>query len=246
MPLAVDLARDHDVRGSYRREEVAAALRAGGVTPCPLDLPVTDHATVGDFLEDAQSLVITLPPGGRTHGEAATDRYLELLEALRPHLRPELHVVYTSSTGVYGKAVEGTITEESPLRPDTASSRAVVAAERWLGEHADQLAVLRLGGLYGPGRDPSRFFVRREAIPDADAPVNMLSLHDAVAALRFVVHQRVTGIFNLCASAHLTRRAFYGMSYRAAGLPPKPFLPGGAGGKRVDPSKFNRLGGPSL
>ncbi|WP_116125495.1 hypothetical protein [Lewinella sp. IMCC34183] len=245
LPLLTDLAGDHAIRGSCRSPSGAEAIRAAGGQPYDIDLP----AAAGElpaFLDGADTLVITLPPGGRTHGERTTEYYLSALAPLAPFLRNGLHVLYTSSTGVYGNAVTGTVTETTPVAPDTASSRATVAAERWLREHAPSLAILRLGGLFGPGRDPIDFFRRREAIPEADAPVNLIGQQRAVAALRFVITRRVTGIFNLCAADHPSKREFYGDRYRAAGRPPKPFLPGGGAGKRIDSTKFRLLGGPEL
>ncbi|NJB85893.1 nucleoside-diphosphate-sugar epimerase [Lewinella marina] len=241
LSLIADLSSDRGVRGSYRREAGReAVIRAGG-EPFMIDLPEL-AAPLEAFLAGASSLVITLPPGGRRHGEATTGQYLAALAPLRDFLRDDLHVVYTSSTGVYGRSVGGPVTEETPVDPDTHSASAVVAAERWLADHCSTLSVLRLGGLYGPGRDPVDFFRLRDAIPAGDAPVNMLSRHEALSALRFILDTRATGTYNVCGAEHPSKREFYGNLFRSAGRAPKPFLPGGAGGKRIDSSKLRRLG----
>lgn len=235
-PLAAGLVGSYDVTAGYRREELRQRLLGMGVNAVRIDLP----GTLPD-LRSTRKLILTLPPGGRQYGAETTERYLDMLRPLAPWL-PGMHVVYTSSTGVYGSRRGGRVTEETPVDPDTDSGRAVVAAEEWLGRTAGGCAILRMGGLYGPGRDPVRFFARAEAIPQADAPVNMLSLGAAIAAVRTLLDSGKTGIFNACSARHPSKRTFYGELYRAAGLDPKPFLPGGEGGKRIDSSKLRRLG----
>ena len=238
--LAEKLAEPHSVSATFRKPELRDRLSEVGVTPVFLDLPFS-AASLPALFDGCEAAVVTLPPGGRTYGEETTARYLALLTPLRPFLG-RVHLVYTSSTGVYGRASTGLITETAPLRPDTPSSQAVVAAEAFFQEHAPTCTILRLAGLYGPGRDPVRFFARQPAIPDADAPVNMIGREAAAEAIRFVLEYGITGIFNACSAAHPTKREFYGRRYEDAGLPEKPFLPGGSDGKRIDSSKLRHLG----
>ncbi|THH36512.1 NAD-dependent epimerase/dehydratase family protein [Neolewinella litorea] len=243
LALARDLSNDYPVRASYRREAGRRAVQEAGAEPYLLDLPEL-AAPLQAFLAGARALIITLPPGGRAHQERTTEQYLAALEPLHDFLHRDLHVIYTSSTGVYGGSATGRVTEDTPVAPDTHSGRAVVAAEGWLTEHCPTLTVLRLGGLYGPGRDPVNFFSKREAIPQGDAPVNMLPQHQAVGAVRFILETGSTGTFNVCGADHPPKREFYGNLYSAAGQTPKPFLPGGADGKRIDSSKLRQLGWP--
>ena len=240
LPLSIDLAGRYSVAGSYRRAETRDELLAGGVTAYRLDLPSAADALPA-FLDGATFLVVTLPPGGRQYGAATADRYLESLAPLRDYL-PGLHVIYTSSTSVYGKGRTGVVTEESPVAPDTYSSDAVVKAEAYFLRHGGRCTVLRLGGLYGPGRDPVRFFRRLPAIPDGDAPVNMVRLDGVLRAVDLILETGETGIFNVCSGGHPTKRQFYGNLYAAAGLPVKDFIPGGADGKRVNSAKLSQLG----
>ena len=239
-PLACQLAKDHPVSATYRKPALRDELASAGVRPVFLDLPDA-VGSLDSLFRDCDAAIVTLPPGGRTHGEETTARYLDLLAPLTPFLSG-VHLVYTSSTGVYGRAAKGPIDESATLRPDTPSSRAVVAAETFFQHHAPRCTLLRLAGLYGPDRDPVRFFDRLPAIPDADAPVNMIGRADAAAAIRYVLEFGITGIFNACSAAHPTKREFYGRRYEDAGLLPKPFLPGGSDGKRIDSTKLRRLG----
>ena len=233
--------RGYTVRGSYRREASRTQLLDLGADPFPIDLPDVS-ASLGPLVSNCAALVIALPPGGRRLGAEATDTYLGALAPLADVLTDELHVVYTSSTGVYGGEAEGQVTEAIPSAPDSHSARAVVAAERWLAQHAKRLTVLRLAGLFGPGRDPATFFSGDRAVSRADAPVNMVHRIDALAAITQVIETRATGTFNVCAATHPTKRTFYGTLSRRAGRAVPIFTAGGATGKIVDSTALRTLG----
>lgn len=241
LPLIRYLAdAGHGVRGSYRRQAVREAILDVDAQPYLLDLPDLS-APLEAFLEDIDTLVVTLPPRGRSLGERATEVYLSALSCLGSFI-PSVHLIYTSSTGVYGSSVTGWIDEGCPPAPDTDSSRAVVAAESWLASHTGRVTILRLAGLFGPGRDPATFFRQREVVTRGDAPVNMVHQEDALLAIETVMLGEYYGIFNVCAGTHPPKRAFYASYLERAGLPSKIFLPGGADGKRIDSTKLRQLG----
>ena len=143
---------------------------------------------------------------------------------------------------MYGREVGGRVTEATLPAPATHSARAVMAAERWLAGHAERLTVLRLAGLFGPGRDPATFFAGGRAVPQADAPVNMLHQADAVAAIVRVIATEATGTFNVCAATHPTKRTFYSTLAQRVGCDIPIFTPGGATGKIVDSTALRILG----
>ncbi|MCP9237668.1 sugar nucleotide-binding protein [Lewinella sp. JB7] len=242
--LGMSLARDlqnygYAVHASYRRDEVRDRLLSFAAAPFALDLPEsTDNLEA--FLR-AEVLVITLPPRGRQLGEAATTAYLAALQPLAGRMRG-MHVVFTSSTGVYGGASKGIVTESTPTAPDTASGRAVGAAEAWLATQTDRLTVLRLAGLFGPERNPANFFRRAEAISRSEAPVNLVHRDDVLTAIRLVVTTGATGTFNVAALTHPKKATFYGALLRSAGAQSKQMLPGGADDKRIDSAKIRALG----
>jgi len=66
------------------------------------------------------------------------------------------HVVYISSTGVYGDAQGEWVDERTPPAPHRPGGKASLAAEQVLTEHSlgSSSAILRLAGIYGPGRVP--------------------------------------------------------------------------------------------
>ncbi len=229
------------VRASSRGRP-SVELRAAGAVPFEVDLPGKVPIS---FLEGLDHLVITLPPGGRRHKGAATARYLDQLAGLAGALvdHPGIHLLYCSSTSVYGRA-EGAIDETAPVRPATDSARAVVAAEEFLSALANRLTVVRLAGLVGPGRHPGKFYGGRGAsIVDSEAPVNLVHQADAVTAISLLLQKENTfSTYNVCAAAHPRKGEFYAAAAEAIGLAVTDSLPGGINSKNIASNRLRSDG----
>lgn len=197
------------------------------------------------FFEDVSYLVLTLPPGGRRLGAEATERYVGAIQALFPIFveRPELKIVFCSSTGVYGNA-NGVVDELAPLAPDTHSSQAVAAAERSLELFADRLTILRFAGLVGPRRHPGNFYGgKSRPISQSAAPVNLVHQADAVKALQLALSGNLpAGVYNVCAAAHPRKGKFYQAAAEAINLSTSGGDGSGMEGKTVSSAKLRGYG----
>lgn len=242
LPLLSSLAEaGHHVRGTSRNPDTLRAITAGGGEAFDLTLPGEVPAT---FLAATDVLIITLPPRGRALGDAATENYLQCLRSFETWLNEadsDRRVIFCSSTGVYGEAT-GVLTETAPLAPDTASGRAVAAAEDWLQQQTTPPTILRLAGLAGPGRHPGRFYGGRDRpIPEADAPVNLVHRDDVISAIHLLLRREDAATYNVCAAAHPTKGEFYTAAAASLGLEIAGALPGGAAGKRIDSARLRAL-----
>jgi nucleoside-diphosphate-sugar epimerase len=146
------LCSDTPVTGLVRSEPSAARLRARRVLPKLLDL---DAPFEPDDLGAADSQLYYLAPPP-PHGD--TDpRVQAVCAALRGPHRPR-KVVYISTTAVYGDCGGRWIDETAPLQPGTARGRRRLDAERrwlkWGESEGVPVVVLRVPGIYGPGRLP--------------------------------------------------------------------------------------------
>jgi nucleoside-diphosphate-sugar epimerase len=96
-------------------------------------------------------------------------------------------VIYVSSTGVYGQDAGEWVDEESECEPVTAGGQACVSGEQLLFAHARgrDAVVLRLAGLYGPGRVPRSAGVAAGApiAGSPDAYLNLIHVGDAASAV---------------------------------------------------------------
>jgi nucleoside-diphosphate-sugar epimerase len=149
-----------------------------------------------------------------------------LLEALPGD--PE-KIIYVSSTGVYAQSQGEIVDEDSRTEPRRAGGRAALAAERVLAGHrlASRGIVLRMAGIYGPGRIPLAGEIR-SGVPIAAPPrgwLNLIHVDDAAAAV-IVADERATPpcTFNVCDGHPVERRAYYEELARLLGAPPPSFV----------------------
>jgi len=94
--------------------------------------------------------------------------------------------VFTSSTGVYAQCHGEWIDETSPVEPNTFAGRRLLEGEQLLHASPFAATVVRLAGLYGPGRTRLIDQVRQgTAVCPAGEPVylNLIHRDDAVGAL---------------------------------------------------------------
>lgn len=131
-----------NIIGTTRSAERAAELDRMGVEPliwpgAPLPLDRATH------------LLSSVAPGA--DGDP-------VLAAHGPDIARAMHldwIGYLSTTGVYGDHGGAWVDEDTALTPTTARGRARVAAEAaWQEVAPARLHILRLAGIYGPGRGP--------------------------------------------------------------------------------------------
>lgn len=248
-PLGAHLVeRGFHVRGSTTTPEKVEELRRDGIDPAVL---VVDPTFSGDAPEPffrSSVLVLNVPPPRGT--EDVRDVHRRQVEAVRDAATDGQveWVLFASSTGVYPN-VERTVTEEDvpPGRPDAlpgprrSTGEALLDVEALLLETSGfDTTIVRLGGLYGPNRNPGRFLAGRTGVGRPEAPVNLLHRDDGVDIFTSLIEQNVRGeVFNACADEHPSRRIFYTRAAEALGLEPPTFDEADArSGKRVSNRKI--------
>lgn len=196
----------------------------------PEDLPF--------FQTDA--LLLTIPPG-RSRENVAEKYLAEIQAALQAAENAGCQrIIYSSSTGVYGEA-NGWATEESPTLPTTPSAQAVLAAEQLLWASPIPVTILRLAGLYGPGRHPGRWFGGKPSVKAGDAPVNLVHQADVVSAILAVLaHKASQTTYNVCAATHPPKGVYYAQAAADLGLGIPHSEPGGHDGKKVSSQKIRQ------
>ncbi len=211
--LATSLARDgHRVTALRRDPARAEALRAPGITPLALDLAAPG---AGDALpRDLDAVVACVSAAGDGPGPyraAYVDAPRTILDALARSGRPAT-LVYTGSTGVFGQRDGSDVDETTPPAPASPAAEVLVEAERHvLAANAGPLrtVVLRLSGLYGPGRTWPIDRVRegRIALGAGDGTwLNLCHLDDAVLAVRAALERGQGGAVYHASDAGPVRR----------------------------------------
>lgn len=234
-------SQGHTVRATTTTPEKHPAIREASAQPILLRLagPETVTPSPGGWdglLGTARAVLVCFPP--RLRGGQPPIEYLSQIDTLVAALRPYngLRVLFTSSTGVYPD--DGHTWAEDDLPPDTHSPNPLLAAEGRIAT-LPQSHILRLGGLWGPDREPARYFAGKQAVAAGLAPVNLTHLHEALAALDTVLHHPTPPpVLNVVSPEVHTRQDWYTARCQALGLPLPTFLPETLPGKRVSPARW--------
>lgn len=185
------------VFGTTRSAEKSAGLATLGITPL-----VFDGQQFSQWVEAAMSttthLIQSIAPG--TEG----DPLLRLTEGDLKARMPNLQwISYLSTVGVYGDHQGSWVNEESPCKPVSIRSKERVDAEQAWQAAAEQanvpLAVLRLSGIYGPGRNGFVNLAQGTArrLVKKDQVFNRIRVEDIASATLFLAEQNAGGIFNI-------------------------------------------------
>ena len=219
-------------RTAARAQELAAC----GVHPLVLDL--TDSG-VWPELPDADVVVWSVGfdrSGGHSREAVWLDGLQRFLKRL-PGGKNRRRILLTSSTSVYGDCGGGEVDERTEPQPEQDGGRVCLAAEQLLQEFAAAsgwtAVVLRLAGIYGPGRLLRRLEDLRAGVPitaSADSWLNLVHVHDVVQTLRFCAeHPRPPGTLNVAAEYTATRREYYETLAELAGTRAPVFAEPAAG-----------------
>ncbi|HVR74092.1 MAG TPA: SDR family oxidoreductase [Planctomycetota bacterium] len=222
------------VTATTTRSERMPELCSLGFEAALLDAARLETSTVWTERHDA--VVYCVAPGRAGDPVAAfRDGPARCLERLRESQSPPPRsFVFVSSTGVYHQRDGSWVDEESPAEPTEerhqhlrAGEEAVLAASREMGIEA--ASVLRLGGLYGPGRSPVEWLRRpemRERIlrGGAEAFMNWVRVEDAARAVALALERAEGGGVYLIVDGNPVRRGeFYRFAAEIARLPAPEF-----------------------
>jgi len=148
--------RGKSVFGVARREDSLNDLRQQHIHTIAADLD--DPASLSEFASklSQDALLYYFAPPPVTGVEDS--RMQHFLQSLDSHNLPQ-HIVYISTSGVYGDHQGQSITEDTLANPQVDRAKRRYHAEQLLLEYGIEhtsiaMTILRVGGIYGPGRLP--------------------------------------------------------------------------------------------
>jgi nucleoside-diphosphate-sugar epimerase len=199
------------IGGTVRTAQKAAALQARGIDAIAWagQGPVTPP--------EGAHWLITLPPGAEGCPAAV---------AAAPQAARAASVTYLSTTGVYGDLGGGWAFEWSPVAPASARAAARVLAEtQWQQAAAGTARIVRLPGIYGPGRSPFdrlRDGTARRIIKPGQvfSRVHVDDIASGLAAL--LQRPDASGVFHLCDDLPAPPQDIIAHAARLIGLPVPP------------------------
>jgi len=255
------LAAEEPVAAVTRHAQRAEEFRVTGI------LPIIAEVTNPASLEQLRPL---LGPGDtllyavgydRSAGKPMDEVYVEGLRNVLAAISPDLgRVIYISSTGVYGQVAGETINEDSPTDPTREGGRVCLAAEQVLlasplGERA---VILRMAGIYGPGRVPNRAdLLAQKPLPfDPASALNLIHVDDAATVVLAAEKSATTPRTYVVSDGHPVARGDYYAELARLWNTPTPLFAApsetnapprrGGADKRVDPARMRRELAPAF
>ncbi len=185
--------------GTVRGSERAAVLNArfgGRLKALAFDgIAATPELT--SAIGEADAALVSIPQTAK--GDPVLAAFGETLT----HAKRLQSIVYLSTVGVYGDQGGAWVDEATPPRPDSERARERLAVEQaWqtFGERAHKaVAILRLAGIYGPGRNALVQITRGDArrIVKPGQVFNRIHVGDIAQAIDAAFARGAVGIFNV-------------------------------------------------
>ncbi len=184
-----------------------------------------DPAGLLSVLQDQETVLLSI---GAKSANVYEETYLHTAQTLVSVLKQAPTVrqlIYTGSYSVYGDRNRERVDESSPVAPANANGQILAQTEQvLLSASSDDLnvCILRLGGIYGPGRELLKIFggvVGTTRPGDGSDVTNWIHLDDIVSAIEFARANRLKGIYNLVDDAHLTSRDLLDSLFEKHNLP---------------------------
>ncbi|MCV3206740.1 SDR family oxidoreductase [Mesorhizobium sp. YC-39] len=210
--------------GTTRSPEKFAALRQAGIEPLRFDGALTTE--IADALGKTTHLIVSVAP------EEAGDPVLNAMRQTIAAGMPALEwIAYLSTVGVYGDYGGAWVDETAECRPVSKRSVLRVAAEQeWLqlGQATGRpVAILRLSGIYGPGRNAlvnlENGTARRLVKPGQ--VFNRIHCDDIAGALRHLAGSNTGGIFNVTDDLPAPPQDVVAYAASLMGVTPPPEIP---------------------
>lgn len=184
------------VWGTTRKTESFAAVEAAGIEPLVFD-GAEISSELKAVLPEITHLVQSISP------DAGGDLFLRLAPDLEAWMPKLAWIGYLSTIGVYGDRNGAWVDESAAPTPlSHRSQERVLAESQWLQAGAKDnipVAILRLSGIYGPGRNPFVNLANGTArrIVKQDQVFNRVRVEDIGRAAGFLIGRSLGGIYNV-------------------------------------------------
>lgn len=231
----------HEVFVLTRSADKAEQFRADGLHPIIGDIMQPDTLRFPAQISTCLYAIALDRSGPHSKREVYVDGLKNILAA--PTFQPD-RVIYISSTSVYGQAEGDPIDETSETAPTLENGQICLAAETSVRQQT-QLPwnVLRLSGIYGPGRLLARKekLAARETLPgNPEGWLNLIHVDDACqAVLACEAHpEAINELFLISDDRPIRRKEYYTLLAEQFGAPAPVFGDMTTNlGKRCDNSK---------
>ncbi|MES9828772.1 MAG: SDR family oxidoreductase [Candidatus Thiodiazotropha sp.] len=229
------------VTGIVRTQQSFERLEHAGIEAVQIDL---DQPFTAANLIESQQLFYFAPPPPRGQQDGRVGRLIEqFMEGPSPQ-----RVVYLSTSGVYGDCRGAWVDETRPPAPIADRAKRRLDAElrwrAWSERTGRELVILRVAGIYGPGKLPlERLRSGQPMVAEDDAPItNHIHSLDLVKIARTAMQRGASReVYNVCDGVPEPMTRYF---YRVAdylGLPRPPVISLEEAQQRLSPGMLSYL-----
>ncbi len=213
------------------------ALRAAGAMPIVADLD--DRTSLLALGGIAPTVVHLAPPQARGSRDLRTRALLSVLHGVR-------HLVYISTSGVYGHCDGAWISETRTVRPETARAQRRVDAERqlraWAKARGTTLTILRVPGIYAGDRLPLSRLTNPTPVLHAEEDVYTNHVHadDLARIIVLALHRgRPQRIYHAVDDSAMAMGDWFDLIADSRGLPRSERVSRAEIAQRVPPERLS-------
>jgi nucleoside-diphosphate-sugar epimerase len=238
-------SRFDTIVGTVRTHEKVAGCAAPQPGRPPPRMLVFDGTSVpaelAASLDEASVLLVSVPPG------EGCDPGFVAMSGLASTARLK-SIVYLSTIGVYGDrggAFVDETTEPGPLSPRSKARLDAETTWRELGRRARvPVAVLRLAGIYGPGRNAMVNLIegRARRIVKPDQLFNRIHVADIAQAIDAAIDRRINDVINVADDEPAPPQDVIAFAAALLGRAPPPEIPFAEAARTMSPMALSFYG----
>ena len=235
-----ELALGHPVSAFVTSKEKVQRLCRQGINSALLDL---DHCSTDTDIDCINSVIhYHVPPTPTGSQDLRLRTFLNLIDQ---HRMPK-RLVLISTTGVYGDTQGKWVNEDSRPNPQTERAQrrldAELALSCWGKENHVETVILRVPGIYGPGRTPQAR-LGNPVICQEEAPFsNRIHVADLVSAcIKAATIESPLAVYNVSDNQPSTMTDYFNATADFAGLPRPPVISMAEAQSRLSPAMLSYL-----
>ena len=177
-------------------------------------------------IEGQDTILLSVGPHrGNPYREAYLETAQNIVKVFQKTITKPQQLIYTSSYSVLGDRNGEWVDENTPVAPLSENNEILAETEKVLlsaGSEALKICILRLAGIYGPGRELIKIFKNWAGTTrpgKGERYSNWVHLEDIVNAIELARSQRLQGIYHLASDRPLQTRKFLARLFTTYQLP---------------------------
>lgn len=214
-----------------------ALLEQQGITTELLSLPTT-HIEKKLLVFQQRCLVIAITPQFRQGKVDYPEKVAQLVHLAE--LGNIKQIILVSSTAIY-QGLVGEVDESAELDLSIDKVALLNDAEQAAMAFKGKVVILRLAGLVGDDRHPSKFLQGNRQIIEPHVPVNLIHQRDVIGLMQQIINDdNFVGTYNGVSNTNATKEYYYKAAARALDLPVPNFVdqPSEVVGKKIRANKI--------